>query len=368
MDSCYRIDDAETIFSPALVLYKELIESNLRRMIEVAGTAAKLRPHVKTHKMREIVAMELAMGISKHKCATIAEAELLASTGARDVLIAYPMVGPNQQRLVRLAQKYPACHFIVIADDPEPARALSGVVAAAGVEVSVMLDVDVGQHRTGLPLDDRALNLYRLIAELPGLRPGGLHVYDGHNNQERAAEREAAVRELLEAVFSFRQQLERAGLEVPRIVCGGTPTFPIFAKVPGVECAPGTCVLHDQGYGTRYPELGFQRAAMLLTRVVSRPSDNRMCLDLGYKAVASDPKGDRLALLDLPDARFVLQNEEHLVVETPRAADYRPGDALLACPTHICPTCALHKEAYVIEHGRVAGRWAVAARDRQLSV
>jgi D-serine deaminase-like pyridoxal phosphate-dependent protein len=127
-------------------------------------------------------------------------------------------------------------------------------------------------------------------------------------------------------------------------------------------------VLHDNGYGSRFPEMGFERAAMLLTRVISRSASDRMCLDLGYKAVASDPKGDRLVVQDLPGARLVLQNEEHLLVETPDAARFQPGDEFLACPTHICPTCALHREAYIVEGGKLVDRWAVVARDRWLDV
>jgi D-serine deaminase-like pyridoxal phosphate-dependent protein len=368
VDERYRIADTREIFSPALVLYRELIEANLRRMIEIAGGPARLRPHVKTHKMREIVAMELAAGITKHKCATIAEAEMLASCGVRDVLVAYPLVGPNQQRLVRLIEKYRDCQFAVLSDHPTPTRSLSELMSAARPEVAVMLDIDVGQHRTGIAIGRDAVELYELICRLRGLRPGGLHVYDGHNHQEDPAERAAAVRSQFAEVLRFRRELQQRGLPVPRMVCGGTPTFPIYAKVPDVECSPGTCVLHDNGYGTRFPDLGFQRAALLLTRVISRPAADRMCLDLGYKAVASDPKGDRLVLPDLPDARVVLQNEEHLLVETPEAARFNPGDELLACPTHICPTCALHKEAYVIESGRLVARWPVAGRDRRLEV
>jgi D-serine deaminase-like pyridoxal phosphate-dependent protein len=368
MDARYQIEDSSRIFSPALVLYKDLIAANLARMLEIAGGPERLRPHVKTHKMREIVAMELAAGITKHKCATIAEAEMLASCGADDVLIAYQMVGPNQQRLSRLIAQFPGCRFSVLADHPAPTRALAQVLARSGSEVGVLLDLDVGQHRTGIPVGDEAAALYERIAQSPGLRPGGLHVYDGHNHQEDPADREAAVRSQFGAVAEFKRMLERRGLPVPRLVCGGTPTFPMYARIPAAECSPGTCVLHDNGYGTRFRDLGFERAALLLTRVVSRPSQDRLCLDLGYKAVASDPKGDRLVLLDLPGARLALQNEEHLLVETPEAGRYEPGDELLACPTHICPTCALHKEAYVVERGRLAGRWQVAARDRCLEI
>jgi D-serine deaminase-like pyridoxal phosphate-dependent protein len=368
MDSRYYIADTSQIISPALVLYKELIAANLRRMLDIAGDAGRLRPHVKTHKMPHIVRMKMDAGITKFKCATIAEAEMVALCGARDVLIAYQLVGPNQVRLVRLKQKFPDCSFSVLVDHPKALQSLSEVVAAAKINVPVWVDIDVGQHRTGIPVGDEALALYKSVAELPGLSVAGLHVYDGHNHQENPADREAAVQSQFAQVQEFRNELNRRGLAVPHIACGGTPTFPIYAKIPGVELSPGTCVLHDNGYGSRFPEMGFERAALLLTRVISRTAPDRMCLDLGYKAVASDPKGDRLVLQDLLGARLLLQNEEHLLVETPDAVRFQPGDEFLACPTHICPTCALHREAYVIERGKLVDRWPVVARDRWLDV
>ncbi len=154
------------------------------------------------------------------------------------------------------------------------------------------------------------------------------------------------------------------------MVLGGTPTFPVHAAIeaPGVECSPGTCVLHDAGYASRFPDLPFTPAAVLLTRVVSHPRPGRLCLDLGHKAVAADPPGDRLALLDIPDATLGGQSEEHLVVDTPHAGRFPPGTPALAIPTHICPTCALHRRAYVIEGGAVVGEWEVSARDRVLGI
>jgi D-threonine aldolase len=159
---------------------------------------------------------------------------------------------------------------------------------------------------------------------------------------------------------------------VPRLVLGGTPTFPVFARMdlPGMECSPGTCVLHDHGYGTRFADLaGFVPAALLLTRVISRPTSTRITLDLGYKAVASDPPaGKRCVLLNVPDYEPLLQNEEHFVVETPAAGRFEPGAEVYALPTHICPTCAMHRQAYVVEDGRVTGTGDIAARDRMLTI
>ncbi len=373
MASPYTLRDTAEIFSPALLFYKDLIRRNIARAVEMAGSPDRLRPHVKTHKTREIVRLELDAGITKHKCATLAEAELLADCGVPDVFLAYNMVGPNCGRLARLAQKYPATCFAVTGDDADAIKTLAATLHTTGQSVDVILDLDVGQHRTGLPAGEAAVTLYELLARLPGVRPGGLHVYDGHNHQEAPSERETAVRRLLDPVLALRDTLEKRGVPVPRMVVGGTPTFPVYAKMdlPGLECAPGTYVLYDKGYGGRFADLaGFTPAAVLLTRVISRPTPTRVTFDLGYKAVASDPPaGKRLTLLDIPGPyEAVLQNEEHLVIETPAADRFRPGNVAYAIPTHVCPTVALHREALVVEDGRVTERWPIIARDRVLTV
>jgi D-serine deaminase-like pyridoxal phosphate-dependent protein len=372
MNPLYAIQDTTKIYSPALLFYKDLIRRNLVQAVALAGGPSRLRPHVKTHKTREIIRLALEAGVTKHKCATLAEAEMLAGSGAADVLLAYPLVGPNCGRLARLVKAFPRCRFAVTIDHLAAAAALSQALTDEGQAVDALLDIDVGQHRTGIAAGPAAVALYEQIARTPGLRPGGLHVYDGHNHQESYVERQTAAMEQLEPVLAMRAALDQKGLPVPRLVLGGTPTFPVFARLnlPGLECAPGTCVLHDHGYGTRFADLaGFTPAALLLTRVISRPTGSRVTFDLGYKAVASDPPaGKRLVLLDVPDYEAVLQNEEHLVIETPAADRFRPGDEVLAVPTHICPTCAMHKQAYVIEGGRLAETWDIVARDRVLTV
>jgi D-serine deaminase-like pyridoxal phosphate-dependent protein len=372
MNPAYAIRDTSAIYSPALVFYKDLIQKNIAYAVEVAGGPARLRPHAKTHKTRELARLERDVGITKHKCATLAEAEMLAGAGAEDVLIAYNMVGPNCRRLAKLVRNNPRCRFSVTGDHLAALEALSRVMAEEGQSVDVLLDLDVGQHRTGIAPGSEAAALYERFARLPGLRAGGLHVYDGHNHQESFADRKQAVMSLLEPVMALRASLEKKGLPVPRVVCGGTPTFPVFAKldIAGLECSPGTCFLHDQGYGSKFTDMsGFTPAALLLTRVISKPLPTRLTLDLGYKAVASDPPaGKRLTLLDVPDYQAVLQNEEHLVIETPHAGKYQPGDELFAIPTHICPTCAMHKQAYVVEGGAVVGTWDIVGRDRIITV
>src|SRR4051794_39494917 len=195
MDPRYAIADTSSIFSPALIFYKDLIAHNIGHAIDMVGDPDRLRPHVKTHKTREIVTMELDAGITKHKCATLAEAEMLADCGAPDVLLAYQLVGPNCGRMARLARAFPGCRFSVLADHPAALAALSEAMSAAGQSVDVLLDLDVGQHRTGIAPGPEAAALYEQMAKLPGVRPGGLHVYDGHVREEAPAERTRVVQE-----------------------------------------------------------------------------------------------------------------------------------------------------------------------------
>jgi D-serine deaminase-like pyridoxal phosphate-dependent protein len=371
MAPCYAIADTSEIFSPSLVVFGDLVEENLAEMIRLAGDSARLRPHCKTHKMRQIIEIELAAGITRHKCATIAEAEMLAQCGVADIFLAYNPVGPNIRRVVRLAEKYPSARLSVAADHPAPLAELGRVAVAVGKQIGVLLDIDSGQHRTGVPIGPRARELYQQISATKGVVPAGFHLYDGHNHQKDVAERRAAVMAGYEPAAKLRDELVANGMPVPRIVAGGTASFPIFAALddPTIELSPGTIIFQDAGYGEMFPDLHFTPAALLLTRVISRPTATRITCDLGYKAVASDPPaGNRLFFPDLPDAKAVLQNEEHLVLETPLAERYQPGDELFAIPRHVCPTSALHKFVYVVSGGKLAGTWDVAARDRVLTV
>ncbi len=371
MDSRYDIADTSQIITPALVVFRELLEDNLRRMIEIAQRPERLRPHCKTHKTREIARMELERGIIKHKCATFAEAEMLADVGIRDIFLAYNLVGPNIRRAVEFVTRYPDVTLCVTADHPRSIALLGEAMQASSQTIDVLLDIDVGQHRTGVPVGPQAKELYRQIASTLGLRAGGFHVYDGHQHQEsRDARREAVLTEFRK-VQAFRNELVRDGLPVPRLVSGGTASFPIYAEIddPTIELSPGTCVLNDIGYGERFPDLVFPPAAVMLTRVVSRPAPDRVTLDLGYKAVASDPPaGKRVFFPDLPDAVQVLQNEEHLVLQTARAEEFQPGDELIAIPRHVCPTCALHRQLFVIADGKLVDRWDVVSRDRWITI
>jgi D-serine deaminase-like pyridoxal phosphate-dependent protein len=360
----FEVSDIAGLASPGLLIYRERVEENFRRMQAIAGGVTRLRPHIKTHKMREMLELQLGLGITKFKCATIAEAETAAITGVPDLLLAYQPVGPNVRRVVELMKAFPKTKFSVICDDAGAIKELG----KTSERIEVLVDLDVGQHRTGIPAGPKAAELYWMIASSRGLKPGGLHAYDGHISDSDPAARKIACDAAFAPVMALRRELVEAGLPVPRVVAGGTPTFPIHARRPEVECSPGTCVFWDASYASKLPDMEFLPAALVLTRVVSKPGPNRLCLDLGHKAIASEMPHPRVEFLNLADAQAVVHSEEHLVIETARAAEFKTGDCLYGIPSHICPTVALHQQASVIAKGKVAAVWKIAARDRCLSI
>lgn len=360
-------NDAE-IPSPALLIFSERVDHNLRKMVEIAGDPKRLRPHVKTHKLPQLVARQVALGITKAKCATIAEAEMSAAAGATDVLLAQQPVGPNVARLLALKRAFPNTVFSTLVDCADALREIGEQARAASTAVEVFIDLDNGMHRTGIAVGPAAVELYREICVTKGVRPGGLHAYDGHLHQTDIAERTAAYEASYAPVAALREELLREGLPVPRIIAGGTPTFPMHARRGEVECSPGTTVLHDAGYGTKVPDLPFTQAAILLTRVISKPTATRICLDLGHKAVAAEMPHPRAIFPTIADAQAVVHSEEHLVLETAQAADIAVGTAIYAIPWHICPTVNLHSEVWLVKDGRAVERWPVVGRARRITI
>lgn len=368
MSDWFRIANENDAPSPALLLYPERIEENLRRMIARAGGPGRLRPHVKTHKLPQIVKMKLAAGITKFKTATIAEAEMTAAAGGRDILLAYQPVGPNIRRLIELIRRFRDTRFLALVDNEDSIAQLSAAATAAHVTLDLLVDLNVGMNRTGIAPGPDSFALYQRLARCPGLRAAGLHAYDGHlrNADHAALQRDAES--AFASVQRLQREIEALGLTVPLIIASGTPTFPILATHGNVEVGAGTTVLWDFGQAEVSPDLDFLHAAVLLTRVVSRPTVNRLCLDLGHKAVASEMPPPRVRFFGLEDAPAVMHSEEHLVIETPRAAAFPVGTVLYGLPRHVCPTVALHSEVFIVRQGAWQECWPVAARARRLTI
>jgi len=367
----YEIANAAEVASPTVLVHTDRVEHNLRRMIElVGGDPARLRPHVKTHKLAPIVAMKLAHGIRKFKVSTIAEAEMTAQAGGPDILLAHQPSGPGIARLVALMQAHPQVRWSTLVDDADNLAAIGAAMHAAGLTIELYVDLNVGMNRTGIVPGDAAAALYAQLCRTPGVAAGGLHAYDGHLRDPDDAVLEGLVRATFAPVWALRERLLAQRLPVPRLVASGTPTFAIMARTPGleVEVGAGTTALWDFGQEAVCPSHRMRHAAVLMARVISKPTPDRLCLDLGHKAVGSEMAHPRVQLFGLEDAQAVVHSEEHLVLQTPRAAQYRVGDVVYGLPRHVCPTMALHSEVWAVRDGRAAERWPVTARARRLTI
>lgn len=366
----YEIKDTEQVITPALVYYKDIIMENLDKMAAVSGDIKRLWPHVKSHKMEKLVRLQMEKGIRKFKCATIAEAEMVAECGAEEAVVAYPLIGPNIDRFLDLCAAYPKTKFWAIGDDFSCLEQLSTKACKKNQQANVLIDVNMGTNRTGIR-PDRLYDLYKKCYALPGLLLDGLHCYDGNHGIEDYEERSAAVEQMNQKVFAVADQLKAENMRCSVMIMGGTPSFPCHARYPGVYMSPGTCVISDYGYFSRFKDENFIPAGILMTRVVSHPEDGYFTLDLGYKGIAADPPGERGKLMGVSHARSVGQNEEHWIWKMEEGyEEERPpiGAVLYVIPTHICPTSALYPEALVAQEGKIIDRWEVTARNRKITL
>lgn len=368
----YTIQDIGLLDTPALVVYPDRVRENIGNAIAMVGDPARLRPHVKTHKSPDVTQLMLDAGIGRYKCATIAEAEMLAIRGAPDVLLAYQPIGPKAGRLVTLIGRYAETRFSCLIDSPAAATAMAAVFAAAGLSVPVWLDIDSGMHRTGLVPDDRALQLFQMATGLKGITPVGLHVYDGHIRDTDPGALQEKCDAAFAGVLALRERIAALlpGSPLLPVIAGGSPSFPIHARRGSdIQCSPGTFVYWDKGYRDQFPGQPFRPAALVVTRVISVLGDNRYCLDLGHKSISAENElNRRVGFLNGPELVPVGQSEEHLVVEAGAGQRYDIGDVLYGVPYHICPTVALYDRVSTIVDGRVTGEWKNVARDRKLTV
>jgi D-serine deaminase-like pyridoxal phosphate-dependent protein len=364
--SWFVIDNIDEIDSPALVLYKERIQKNIERAVEMIKDVSLLRPHVKTNKIAEVCEMMMGAGITKFKCATIAEAEMLAMINAKDVLLAYQPVGPKAKRLLRLVQQYPATQFSCIIDNTIIADELSRLFVDEGRTLDVFIDLNSGMKRSGIKPAD-ALPLFHHILGSPGLTFRGLHGYDGQISDKDIAERQQKSDSSYKELSVLLEQIEKHLNKKITVVAGGSPTFPTHVN-RHVECSPGTFVFWDYGYKNQLPDEPFDYAALVITRVISIVDETTVTTDLGHKSVAAENPLPRVYFLNATDATPVRQSEEHLVLQVPDSSKYKPGDVLYGVPVHICPTVALYDTAVVVEKGNAVTNWQVVARNRKITI
>jgi D-threonine aldolase len=363
----YRVARPGDLETPAMLLFRDAMDHNLRSACELVGGGQNLMVHVKTHKSADVTRRQIAFGIDGFKCATLKELEMVLDAGALKAILAYPQCQESKiERLCDLVARHPRAWIAAIASSSHHLGILAAVSSRRRQKLRVMLDLDAGMHRTGIAFGHDAAGLYREIGTHASLEPAGFHLYDGHETFSDQIQREAAADRHIRALKDLQRRLESAGMRVPCMVAGCSFSFPYYARTEGMHGSPGTIVYWDWGFRTAMPDMPFRYAALVLTQVIDcYPDRGLITSDLGYKAVSSDlPLEERAIILGHDTARLVSQSEEHGVFqihgERPRIGDY-----LLAVPGHVCPTTIRYPGIHVIDTaGEVVDYFLHTARDR----
>ena len=368
MKEWYEIDNIGELDSPALVVYSERVTGNIKALKESINDVNRLRPHVKTHKSPEVCKLMLQAGIKKFKCATISEAEMLAVAGAPDVLFSYQPVGPKVNRLLSVVKQFKSTRFSCLIDNVTATKNISDLFSSSNLRLPVFIDLNVGMNRTGITPTD-AYSLYEKVHSFKGIEVVGLHAYDGHIRDADLAARTTKCDEAFNQVTELQQKIKNKFNVVLTIVMGGTPSYSVHRMRETCECSPGTFIYWDKGYGDMLKEQKFSFAALVVSRVISKPSPDVICVDLGHKSIAAEnPITQRVFFLNAPNLTPIGHSEEHMVFTVSEGRSFEVGDVLYGVPYHICPTVALHDRAAVVQNNHVGGYWDNVSRSRMLTI
>jgi D-serine deaminase-like pyridoxal phosphate-dependent protein len=352
----------EEIDTPNPVVDLDLLETNVARMAtEVRARGIALRPHFKTHKCLEVADLQRRHGAEGQTCATLGEAEVLADAGFADVFVAYPVWpgGPKRRRLRDLHERI---SLTVGVDSVEGAEALGAATRGTGAALRVLVEIDTGGRRTGVPPRDAAD--VAAAVDRAGLELGGVFTHGGHsyglgNTAARAA------REEVDGLAAAAEGLERHGFETPVVSAGSTPTALLSAEGLVTEVRPGTYVFGDRqqvAIGSCRPD---DVALVVASTVVSLAVEGQLVLDAGAKSLARESQPWLTgygALASWPDVAVERLYDHHGVTAVPDSETGPPvGSVVAVVPNHVCPTVNLARDLVVVRGDAIAGRWKVAA-------
>jgi len=305
--------------------------------------------------------------VKQAKVSTTLELEAACEAGFEDVLLAYPILGPQVEAVRRLAERFPHARISVLVED------LAQVASWSGSAVGLFIDLDSGMNRTGLSLDipDKVAALARAI-QAQGSHFAGLHVYDGHATDFPREDAERLVHHGYDPVGEIIAILAAQGIHTQEVVTAGTPAFPhalTYRRFPAEtvhRVSPGTVVYNDRRSLTQLPEdAGYRAAVTVLSRVISHPRPTRICADAGHKAISADSGDPICEVLGHPGFKPRHPSEEHLPIDVPDGTPLPPrGAPLWLLPTHVCPTVNNFDHAVMVEGGEIRGVERVTARGR----
>jgi len=366
----YEVQDSQALSTPSLLIYTEMIEANISAALRMMnGDASRWRPHLKTAKLGYTMRRLVARGVKTAKCATTLELVAAIDSGMEDVVVAFPLMGPNAARVREIAAAHPERRISTLVEGVDQLDEWRTST------VGVFVDLNSGMNRTGMA-EEHFEEVRGFIDQVQkaGLRFCGLHHYDGHikNTDPSAA---AVAREGYSRLVELIAYLKRSGIEVKEVVTSGTPAMPhALSFAPFAEggfvhrVSPGTIVYNDRSSLQELPDCGFVPAALVLSTVVSRPLENRVTCDAGHKAVSVDAGVPTCDVMGWPGLMGLKPSEEHLPIEVRSGETPSRGELLYLLPAHVCPTVNNFDKAVLVRRGMVEGVVPVTARGREVFV
>lgn len=356
------VESKEQILTPALLVDLDAMEANITLMAEFfKSRSAGLRPHFKTHKSPIIAKKQIEAGAIGITCAKLSEAEVLLDAGISSILIANQVVEPI--KIMHMAQLARRNQLIVAVDSVENVRMISKLASEAGSEIDALVEVNVGLNRSGVEPGTAALDLAKLVHELPGIRFMGVLGYEGHAVLEPDAEvRASRVEKAMSALVHSSKMIREAGIPVEIVSAGGTGTYDLTGDYPGItEVEAGSYLFMDTRY--QYLELPFRPSVTIMATVISIPTNERAIIDTGMKSISTD---NGLPIVVSPvGVKLVALSEEHGKLEVdPSQVNLQIGNRVEIIPSHICTTVNLHDRYYGLRGNQVESIWPISGRGK----
>jgi 3-hydroxy-D-aspartate aldolase len=356
--------------TPSLIIDLDRLDENIAKMARLcAERGIGLRPHAKTHKSIAIARRQLKAGAIGICCAKLGEAEVLARGGIESILVTSPVVtSEGCRRLAALNALSP--DLMVAADSEANVANLAGAAATSGRPLRILVDLDVGQHRTGIAPGEGAIALAGAIATTPGLRLAGIQGYAGHlmHVHDRGA-REAGTLAVMAMLAETRAALEARGLPCPIVTGGGTGSFDLDPAA-GVltDLQAGSYVFMDRQYDDVWTEGGgeapFATALFVQTTVINANLPGLATTDAGLKAFATDAGEPRIVSGAPAGTRYFFRGDEHGQLEFAPGSGFAVGAVVTCAVPHCDPTVNLYDFYHVVRGGELVDIWPVDARGR----
>jgi len=363
----YLLRNSEEIVTPSLLIYPEVVDSNIQAAIRVMrGNPDRWRPHFKTVKSGWVARRLRHFGVNQVKVSTTLELAVVCEAGIADVLIAYPLVGANARRVDEIAAQFPETRISVLVETE------AQLTLWSGSRIGVFVDINPGMDRTGVRQERAQIILDLARAAGPAFR--GVHYYDGQVTSPDLRDREIKAHEGYKRLMEIIGYLEAQGTPAREVVTSGTPVFPFAISFEGFQSgrfvhrvSPGTILFNDLGSLSQLPpSLGFRAAALVLATVVSHPGPLYATCDAGHKSVSADAGVPTCAVVGRPDLEPLKPSEEHLPL---RAANLEAvpaiGEQLYLLPRHVCPTVNNFDEALLVVRGEIQSAQAIDARGHE---